>query len=118
MSSSLLPALLKIRKENLFFFILFLFLSFAFLTRAKAQGVVMLESKLEQSAVFDRPNFDAKILYLLPKNKKLPGTRSTVAGDDGLGLFHKVKLNSTTYGYMLDTEVDIVGSKGSKKKVY
>lgn len=81
-----------------------------------AQAVVTLQSKKENAAVYAEPDFDAKIIYLLPRGKKLVGTRSTREGISGLGLFHKVKLNSKTYGYVLDTEVVLQGSAKSDKK--
>jgi hypothetical protein len=80
-----------------------------------AQSIVYLQPKKDQAAVFRKPDFDEKIIYLLPKDKKVLGTRSTVEGLNGLGLFHKVKLSSKTYGYVLDTEVFFVKESLKKK---
>ncbi len=82
----------------------------------KAQNVVTLKPRKTKAAIYKKPNFDAKIIYLLPKGKKVLGTRSTVEGSNGLGLFHKVKLGKSRYGYVLDTEVKISGSKPKSKK--
>lgn len=84
--------------------------------RAYAQNIVQLQPIKDQAAVYKKPDFDAKILYLLPKDKKVLGTRSTVEGLQGLGLFHKVKLSDKVYGYMLDTEVRMTKSKNTEKK--
>lgn len=81
-----------------------------------AQSIVKLQPTKDQSAVYLKPDFDAKVIYLLPKDKKVLGTRSTVEGLNGLGLFHKVKLSNKIYGYMLDTEVQILNDKITQKK--
>ncbi len=98
------------------FLISILFASFAW-----AQSVVVVEPVKDLAAVYSKADFDSKIIYLLPKGKKVIATRSTKEGVNGLGLFHKVKLNSKTFGYMLDTEVKILKSETvenlSKKKV-
>ncbi len=87
---------------------------------ASAQSIVVIQPVRDQAAIYQKPDFDAKIIYLLPKSKKVYATKSTTEGLNGLGLFHKVKLNSKTFGYMLDTEIKILGQKAqstSKKKI-
>lgn len=83
---------------------------------AQAQSIVKLKAKKEEAAVYLKPDFDAKVIYLLPKDKVVVGTRSTVEGLNGLGLFHKVKLSDKVYGYMLDTEVQITKGQAPQKK--
>lgn len=105
------------------FFLNILFGSFVFLfsSLVYAQNLVIVQPTKDVAAVYSEPDFDSKIIYLLPNDKKVVATRSTKEGVNGLGLFHKVKLNSKTFGYMLDTEVKILKSEKvestSKKKV-
>lgn len=94
-----------------------IFLAVTFASESlKAQSIVKLKAKKEEAAVYLKPDFDAKVIYLLPKDKVVVGTRSTVEGLNGLGLFHKVKLSDKIYGYMLDTEVQITNSAVTQKK--
>lgn len=112
-----LKNLFKIKLETCFWVSLVIFsLGFIVPSASYAQNIVKLQAVKDQAAIYVKPDFDEKIIYLLPKEKHVIGTRSTVEGLQGLGLFHKVKLNSKTYGYVLDTEVKVIGSVDSKKK--
>ena len=59
----------------------------------------------KQANVYKSPSFDAKVLVRLKEGRKVLGTKKTVAGTDGFGLFHKVRLRKGLYGYILDTSV-------------
>ncbi len=96
---------------------LFFGFSLSFLsTLTYAQSVVQLAPKKDHAAVYEKPDFDSKIILLLPQDKKVFGTKSTVEGLQGLGLFHKVKLKDNVYGFMLDTEVEVLNAKTVEKK--
>lgn len=82
-----------------------------------AREIVKLEVIKSSIRVYQKPNFDSPVIYQLQRKKKVYGTRRLLEGQNGLGLFHKVRLRKGVYGYVLDTDVKIQGSvKASKKK--
>ncbi len=86
-------------------------------------SVVKLVVVKPVAVVYERPDFDSPVIYQLPAKKQVYGTRKTIVGEAGLGLFHKIRLRKGVYGYILDTEVRSLGgtsqnssAKDAKKK--
>ena len=86
------------------------FLSAKSLSKKKTKSFKILEVS-RVTNVYQRPNFDAKVIIRLESGRKIVGAIKTTQGTDGFGLFHRVKLKKGFYGYIVDT--DIKGFKPS-----
>lgn len=56
------------------------------------------------AAVYEKPDFDSKVIEFAPFQTVVTISRRTFAGRDGLGLFHKVRVKGKI-GYIPDTDV-------------
>lgn len=87
------------------------------LTWAATQSrIVKLIVTKPLAPVYAEPNFDAKIIYQLKSKQAVYGTRKLLEGQGGLGFFHKVRLKKGVHGYVLDTDVHVLGSPVKTKK--
>jgi hypothetical protein len=75
------------------------------LSKGQSKSIIVLEMA-KTTNVYKSPNFDAKVLLRLESGRKVMGTRKTVQGTDGFGLFHKVRLRKGVYGYIVDTDIE------------
>ncbi|MGH1469068.1 MAG: SH3 domain-containing protein [Bdellovibrionales bacterium] len=55
--------------------------------------------------VYKKPSFDADVIVALKKGQKLYALKKKIVGEDGFGLFYKVRLKKGVHGYILDTSV-------------
>lgn len=58
------------------------------------------------AAIYEKPDFDSKVLDFVPFETKVVISRKAYAGKEGLGLFHKVKARGKI-GYIPDTDVRV-----------
>ena len=91
-------------------------LSFLFPLISYGQNVVIFKAKKRQVPVYKQPDFDSQIIHIFKRNKKFYGIQKILEGHQGLGLFHKVRVNAKTYGYVLDTHVLFADSKNKEVK--
>ena len=103
--------------HRLLYFLWFMLSGFTLLysTNTYAKNIIILKAKKRQVPVYKKPDFDSEVIYILKKEKKFYGTLETLEGLNGLGLFHKVRINAKTYGYVLDTDILPIDSKNRKK---
>lgn len=93
------------------FFVVFLISFQTTYARSKSLADTKKNSKVrvlelsKSSYVYKKPNFDSKVLLKLSSGKRILGSKVTYEGEDGFGLFHKVRLKKGVYGYIVDTSV-------------
>lgn len=61
--------------------------------------------EVDGAAVYEKPNFDSKILNYLEKGSKVKISRKIYKGKDGFGSFYKVRLKDKRMGFIADVEV-------------
>jgi hypothetical protein len=67
------------------------------------------------AAVYEKPDFDSKVIDFLPYETKVTISRKAYAGTEGLGLFHKVRVKGKI-GYIPDTDIRAAGKEAEKEK--
>lgn len=58
------------------------------------------------AAVYEKPDFDSKVIDFVPYNTNVTISRKSFAGSEGLGLFHKVRVRGKI-GYIPDTDIKV-----------
>jgi len=58
------------------------------------------------AAVYEKPDFDSKVIDFVPYNSAVTISRKSFAGTEGLGLFHKVRVRGKI-GYIPDTDIRV-----------
>lgn len=66
------------------------------------QGAVV---GVEGATVYQSPDFDSKVVVVLPPGLKVSSSHRTFPGKGGLGLFYRVAYEKTKTGYVADTEL-------------
>ncbi len=66
------------------------------------------------AAVYEKPDFDSKVIEFVPFQSVIAVSRKAFAGTDGLGLFHKTRVRGKI-GYIPDTDIR-VGEKEREKE--
>lgn len=67
------------------------------------------------AAVYDKPDFDSKVIDFVPYDTKVVISRKAYAGMEGLGLFHKVRVRGKI-GYIPDTDIRVSGKDKETEK--
>jgi hypothetical protein len=86
---------------------------------AKAQAAVI---HVEGATVYVDPDFDSKVIAVLPPGMKVVISQRKFPGRGGLGAFYRIRFNKKRLGYVADTEVitefQKVGKKQKKNPVF
>ncbi len=65
------------------------------------------------AAVYEKPDFDSKVIDFVPYNTKVIVSKRAFAGVEGLGLFHRVRVRGKL-GYIPDTDIRVAESAREK----
>jgi hypothetical protein len=68
------------------------------------------------AAVYEKPDFDSKVIDFVPFQTPVVISRKSYAGTEGLGLFHKVRVRGKI-GYIPDTDIRVGEKEREREKV-
>ncbi len=88
----------------------------AFLFNVTPAWAVPASVVSDGAAVYEKPNFDSKVIDFLNYGSKVNVSKKAFSGVGGMGLFHKVRVKSGKIGFIPDTDIRVTDQVRERAK--